>query len=208
MIYFPKLNIHTETLSILLVGVGGQGTILASNVLAELGLKLGYDVKKAEVHGMSQRGGSVISHLRWGETVYSPIIAQGQADIMVAFEKLEALRFIDQLRLDGLVIINDQEIVPVTVSTSNTAYPGDELIREKIAGYTAHQYWVKGVQIAEGLGNVKTANVVLLGAMSAILGMEVEPWLEVIGSRVPAKYLALNRQAFEKGREKVNNEKN
>lgn len=206
MIDFPKLNIHTETLSILLVGVGGQGTILASNVLAELGLKLGYDVKKAEVHGMSQRGGSVISHLRWGEAVYSPIIAPGQADIMVAFEKLEALRFINQIRPGGFVLINDQEIVPVTVSTGKVGYPDDETIKERIAAYTPHQVWVKGVQIAEGLGNVKAANVVLLGAMSAMMGMDSEPWLDVIGSRVPARYLALNQQAFEKGREEVKNE--
>jgi indolepyruvate ferredoxin oxidoreductase beta subunit len=205
MIHFPKLNINTETLSILLVGVGGQGTILASNVLAELGLNLGYDVKKAEVHGMSQRGGSVISHLRWGEIVYSPIIAQGQADIMIAFEKLEALRFIDQIRPGGFVVINDQEIVPVTVSTSDVVYPNDQTIREKIAEYTPNQYWVKGVAAAEALGNAKAANVVLLGAMSAMMGMDPEPWLDVISSRVPAKYLDLNQQAFYKGREAVEN---
>lgn len=204
MIHFPKININTETLSILLVGVGGQGTILASNVLAELGLNLGYDVKKAEVHGMSQRGGSVISHLRWGETVYSPIIAQGQADIMIAFEKLEALRFIDQIRPGGFVVINDQEIVPVTVSTSDVVYPDDETIRAAIAEYTPNQYWVKGVAAAEALGNVKAANVVLLGAMSAMMGMDPQPWLDVISSRVPAKYLSLNQQAFQKGREEVN----
>lgn len=201
MINFPKISIKTETLSILLVGVGGQGTILASNVLAELGLTLGYDVKKAEIHGMSQRGGSVVSHLRWGEVVYSPIIAQGEADILISFEKLEAVRFINYLRPNGYVIVNDQEIVPVTVSSSNFVYPSDETIKQKISEFTDHQIWVNGVKIAEDLGNGKAANVVLLGTMCAMLGMEPDPWLEIIGSRVPAKYLKLNQQAFQKGRE-------
>ncbi len=201
MINFPELNLKTKPLSILLVGVGGQGTILASNVLAELGLSLGFDVKKAEVHGMSQRGGSVVSHLKWGETVHSPIIPQGEADILIAFEKLEALRYITQLKPGGFVIVNDQEIVPVTVSSGNFVYPGDAVIKETIAAKTPHQFWVNGVKIAEELGNSKAANVVLLGAMSAMMGLEAGPWLEVIGSRVPAKYLALNQAAFQKGRE-------
>lgn len=203
MINFPKLNISSKTVSILLVGVGGQGTILASNVLAELGVKLGYDVKKAEIHGMSQRGGSVVSHLRWGETVHSPIIAQGEADILISFEKLEALRYVDQVRKDGLVIVNDQSIVPVTVSSSDKVYPDTEEIKSKISEYSANQYWVDGVEIAKALGNVKAANVVLLGAMSAMMGMEPEVWLEVIESRVPAKFLELNKAAFQKGREAV-----
>ncbi|MEN8173845.1 MAG: indolepyruvate oxidoreductase subunit beta, partial [Chloroflexota bacterium] len=108
---------------LLLVGVGGQGTILASNVLAELGVRLGYDCKKAEVHGMSQRGGSVISHVRWGEQVFSPIIPNGEADILVAFEKLEAMRFANGLHAGGIVLINDYDIAPVTVSSGNGKYP-------------------------------------------------------------------------------------
>jgi indolepyruvate ferredoxin oxidoreductase beta subunit len=205
MIEFPNLTIKSDTVNFLLVGVGGQGTILASNVLAELGLASGYDVKKAEVHGMSQRGGSVISHLRWGESVYSPIIPKGEADILISFEKLEALRFIDMLRPDGLILINDYEIVPVTVSSGVSIYPTDETIRNVIQTYTNQAYWVKGVEIAESLGMTKASNVVLLGALSALLGMDADSWLQVISSRVPTKSLALNRQAFELGRQAIIN---
>jgi len=203
MISFPQLGIEHETLSFLLVGVGGQGTILASNVLAELGIALGYDVKKAEVHGMSQRGGSVISHLRWGSQVHSPIISKGEADIIVAFEKLEALRFVDQIRPDGVILVNDYEIVPVTVSSGAALYPDDESIRGSIKTFTDRNYWVKGVEIAEALGNVKVSNVVVLGALSALMGMDQEKWLSVISSRVPVKYLELNRIAFQQGRDAI-----
>lgn len=203
MISFPQLGIERETLSFLLVGVGGQGTILASNLLAELGIALGYDVKKAEVHGMSQRGGSVISHLRWGSQVHSPIISKGEADIIVAFEKLEALRFVDQIRPDGVILVNDYVIVPVTVSSGMAVYPGDESIRETINSYTHRNYWIKGVEIAEALGNVKVSNVVILGALSALMGMDPEKWLSVVASRVPIKYLDLNRTAFQQGRDAI-----
>lgn len=203
MISFPKLGIERETLSFLLVGVGGQGTILASNVLAELGIALGYDVKKAEVHGMSQRGGSVISHLRWGPQVFSPIISKGEADIIVAFEKLEALRFVDQIRPDGVILVNDYEIVPVTVSSGAAIYPDDKSIWESVNLFTDRNYWIKGVEIAEELGNVKVSNVVVLGALSALMGMDADQWLPVISSRVPVKYQELNRLAFQQGREAI-----
>lgn len=204
MFTFPKLKIDTATLSFLLVGVGGQGTILASNVLAELGMTLGYDVKKAEVHGMSQRGGSVISHLRWGEKVFSPIIARGEADIVIAYEKLEALRFVDQIRPGGLMLVNDHEIVPVTVSSGDASYPEDAQIRAEIEKYTDQQYWIKGDAIAEALGNARAANVVLLGALSALLEMPPADWLKVLETRVPQKYLKLNQEAFARGRAEIN----
>jgi indolepyruvate ferredoxin oxidoreductase beta subunit len=184
----------------LLVGVGGQGTILASDVLAEIGVRLGYDVKKAEVHGMSQRGGSVISHVRWGPQVFSPTVARGEADVLVAFEKLEAARFSDYLRPGGLALVNNQSILPITVSTGNGSYPADETLRATLAAAAGRCYWVNGLEIAEKLGNPKTANVVMLGALSALLGLEAGPWLEVIQGRVPARYAELNRQAFEAGR--------
>ncbi len=192
-----------KTTSILLCGVGGQGTILASNVLAELGLQLGYDVKKAEVHGMSQRGGSVISHVRWGERVYSPIIASGEADILVAFEKLEAARFMHELRPDGLALINDHNIAPITVSAGNAIYPKHDYIREEVDKATPNAHWVNGLGIAGELGNAKAANVVLLGALSVLLEIEPDPWLAVIEKRVPPKFIALNQQAFQRGREAV-----
>ena len=204
MISFPQLGIETDTLSIFLVGVGGQGTILASNVLAELGLLLGYDVKKAEVHGMSQRGGSVISHLRWGSRVFSPIISKGEADIVLAFENLEALRFIDHIRKNGVLLVNDHEILPVTVSSGNSVYPDGQTIRDAVKSYTKRNYWVKGVDIAKQLGNVKVSNIVILGALSALMGTDSELWLKVISSRVPSKYMEMNQAAFQQGRDAIN----
>ncbi len=187
----------------LLAGVGGQGTILASNVLAELGIALGYDAKKAEVHGMSQRGGSVVSHVSWGEQVFSPVIPDGEADILVAFEKLEAARFVGGIRHDGMVLINDHNIAPVTVSSGTGKYPTDEEIQSVFSPVTKNVFWVKGVAVADSLGNAKAANVVLLGALSKILDLEVEPWLKVIEARVPPKFVELNRKAFQAGRDAV-----
>ena len=188
---------------ILLTGVGGQGTILASNVLAELGIKLGYDSKKAEVHGMSQRGGNVVSHVSWGEEVFSPVIPDGEADILISFEKLEAIRFVGGIRRDATVLINDYEIVPVTVSSGGGEYPSDEEIKSVFASVTEKVYWLKGVEIAAELGNAKAGNVVLLGALSKILNMDADIWLEVIVARVPPKFVELNKRAFQAGRDAV-----
>jgi indolepyruvate ferredoxin oxidoreductase beta subunit len=192
-----------QALNFVLVGVGGQGTILASDVLAELGLKLGYDVKKAEVHGMSQRGGSVVSHLRWGPQVFAPVIARGEADFLVAFEKLEAVRFIDMLRPGGTVLVNDYSIMPATVNAGSAVYPQDEALQAALDSAGVKAVWIKGMEIAEALGNSKTANVVLLGALSKLLGLSTEVWNEVLEGRVPAKYLELNLKAFRAGREAV-----
>jgi indolepyruvate ferredoxin oxidoreductase beta subunit len=193
-----------KSINFVLVGVGGQGTILASDVLAELGLKLGYDVKKAEVHGMSQRGGSVISHLRWGEQVFSPIIPKGEADVLVAFEKLESVRFQDLLKPGGLMLINDYSIEPVTVNTAGIPYPADSYLQEQIAQVTDHAHWIKGIEIAESLGNTRAANVVVLGALSALLDLDPQSCDEVLQIRIPPKYLELNRKAFQAGRDAVN----
>ena len=188
-------------LNFVLVGVGGQGTILASDVLAELGLKLGYDVKKAEVHGMSQRGGSVVSHLRWGPQVFAPVIARGEADFLVAFEKLEAARFVDLLRPGGTVLVNDYAITPATVNAGSAVYPPDKALQADLAAAQARTVWIKGMEIAEGLGNAKVANVVLLGALSALMpDLPLEAWNEVLALRVPPKFLELNRKAFQAGR--------
>ena len=178
-------------LNILLTGVGGQGTILASNIVAEVGVSLGYEVKKAEVHGMSQRGGSVVSQVRWGRQVFSPIIPPGEADYLIAFEKLEALRALPYLRPGGQLIADPHAIPPVTVTSGDAHYPDDETIQAQLARVTPHVHWIPGVAIAEELGNAKAANVVLLGAFSVLLGHDPELWLEVIRQRVPAKYLAL-----------------
>ncbi len=199
MFSFPKLGIERDILNFLLVGVGGQGTILASNVLAELGMKLGYDVKKAEIHGMSQRGGSVISHLRWGQQVFSPIIGKGEADFLLAFEKLEALRFLDQIRPEGVFLVNDYKIVPVTVSSGNAVYPPNDAIIENTHQYTHNDFWVDCRGIAEDLGNVKVANVVLLGALCGLMEMEPDSWFTIIAGKVPHKSVEINRLAFQRG---------
>ncbi len=193
----------TKSMNFVLVGVGGQGTILASDLLAELGLKLGYDVKKAEVHGMSQRGGSVISHLRWGQQVFSPIIPRGEADVLVAFEKMEAVRFLDLVKPDGLVLVNDYAIEPVTVNTAGIPYPQDVYLHQQLAQVTNRVHWVKGMEIAETLGNTRAANVVVLGALSGLLDLDAQCWDDALQIRIPPKYLELNRQAFQAGRAAV-----
>jgi len=192
-----------ETVSFMLVGVGGQGTILASDVIAEVGLNLGYDVKKAEVHGMSQRGGSVNSQVRWSKKVYSPIIGKGEADILVSFEKSEVSRYMESLRPGGLVLVNDYSIVPITVSSGDASYPQDESIKEAVKRFTPNLAWIEGIRIAEELGNPKVANVVILGALSAVMGMESLTWLEAIQKRVPPKTVALNQKAFDAGRKAI-----
>ncbi len=189
-----------ETLNIALVGVGGQGTILASNVLAELGMAAGYDVKKAEVHGMSQRGGSVVSHVRWGRQVFSPIIPSGGADILVAFEKMEAARYAALLAPSGTAIINDFAIEPITVITGGAHYPGDPSIEEAFASSGAAVVWIHGARVAEELGNKFVANVVLLGALSRILGLPETEWAAVLDRRVKAAHLDINHRAFAAGR--------
>lgn len=188
-----------QPVSFLLVGVGGQGTILASDILAEVGLRLGYDVKKAEIHGMSQRGGSVLSNLRWAPQVFSPIVPRGTADVLIAFEKLEASRFAEYLRKDGIALINDYAIPPVTVSSGSSIYPEDAAIHAILNQVAGEQYWVNGIAIAEDLGNPKTANVVIIGAFSEMIGLPKDVVLEAIESRVPGKYLEINRKAFAAG---------
>ena len=192
-------NKYPEGINFLLTGVGGQGTILASNVLADLGMALGFDVKKAEIHGMSQRGGNVISYIRWGEHVYSPIITKGEADIILAFEKLEALRSIEQISPDGMILINDYAIVPVTVSSGLSVYPDDENIQESLQKFTSNTYWVKGQDIAEEIGYPKASNVVLLGALTALLAIGPKEVLKVIAARISQKYISFNEQAFDSG---------
>jgi indolepyruvate ferredoxin oxidoreductase beta subunit len=200
-----------ETISFLLAGVGGQGTILASDVLAHIGAAAGYQVKQAEVHGMSQRGGSVTSYVRWGKVVYSPLVGAGEVDVYLAFEKVEALRNLSQLRSGALALINMQAIQPITVTSGDQSYPDDNRLRTAVAQVTDRAAYVDGTATAESLGNVRAANVVLLGALSALMerekltGPELTPetWSEVIGQRVPAKYVELNRRAFQAGREAV-----
>jgi indolepyruvate ferredoxin oxidoreductase beta subunit len=200
-----------ETTNFLLAGVGGQGTILASDVLVNVGLVAGYQAKQAEVHGMSQRGGSVTSFVRWGRQVYSPLVGGGEVDVMLAFEKAEALRNLNQLRPGALALVNLAAIKPVTVTSSGQLYPDDSTLHEKIALVTKNVVYVDGEAMATEVGNIRAANVVLLGALAAMMervglsGSELtaEMWLAVITARVPPRYVELNRQAFEAGRKAV-----
>ncbi len=200
-----------ESMNFLLAGVGGQGTILASDVLVNVGLTAGYQAKQAEVHGMSQRGGSVTSFVRWGKTVHSPLVGSGEVDVLLAFEKLEALRSVGQLRSGAVALINNQVIEPLTVISGNAVYPADEHIREAFSRVTPRAEFVDGEAIAKELGNSRVANVVLLGALSALLerdqaaGAELgaEVWLKVITERVPPKHVELNRKAFQAGRDAI-----
>ena len=200
MLRFTKEEILERGLSFLLVGVGGQGTIMASNILAEAGLNLGFDVKKAEIHGMSQRGGSVISQLRWGRKIYSPIVPEGQADFLVAFEKLEAGRFSKSLIKNGIVLVNDQKLSPITVSAGSAGYPTDAFLKMEMSEKTGNIYWLDATHMAEELGNVKTANIILMGALSEFIAEGPEAWKDAIQKRVPEKSVAINFKAFEIGR--------
>jgi indolepyruvate ferredoxin oxidoreductase beta subunit len=194
----------TKTCNFLLAGVGGQGTILASNVLAEVGLAAGFDVKKSEVHGMAQRGGSVNTHVRWdSDRVFSPLIGLGEADLLLVFEEAEALRYAEYLKPGGAAIVNQHTIEPITVTSGGAHYPTEEELQAVYAGLTDRLRLVPGTAIARDLGNSRAANVVLLGALSTFLDVPAETWLEVIEAQVPARFVELNHQAFLKGREAV-----
>ena len=188
----------------LLAGVGGQGTILASNVLADVALAAGFDVKKSEVHGMAQRGGSVNTHVRWdSERVYSPLVSLGEADLLLAFEEAEALRYAGYLKAGGVAIVNQHIIQPITVTSGGAHYPTEEELRAVFAHLTSHLHLIPGTTIARELGNIRAANVVLLGALSTFLEVPTDTWLQVIEARVPPRYVDLNRQAFLRGRSAV-----
>jgi indolepyruvate ferredoxin oxidoreductase beta subunit len=190
--------------SFLLAGVGGQGTILASNVLAEVALAAGLDVKKSEVHGMAQRGGSVNTHVRWdAERVYSPLIGLGEADALLVFEEAEALRYIEYLKPGGAVVVNQHAIKPITVTSGGARYPTEEDLGKAFSRVTDRLHLVPGTAIARELGNARAANVVLLGAFSTFVDVPQETWLQVIEARVPPRYVELNRQAFLRGREAI-----
>lgn len=186
------------TTNILLCGVGGQGTLLASNLLAECAMEAGNDVKKSEIHGMAQRGGSVVSHVRFGEKIDSPVIRKGECDILLAFEQLEALRWSEFLRPNGLVICNAQNILPMSVSAGNAVYPKN--ILEKLGSLSIETISVDAIGKAKELGNQKCLNVVLLGVLARKLSnIDKDIWPKMIEKRVPAKFLELNKKAFESG---------
>jgi indolepyruvate ferredoxin oxidoreductase beta subunit len=190
-------------LDILLVGVGGQGVVLASDVLGEVALAGGYDVKKTDTLGMAQRGGSVVAHVRMGEQVASPQIPLAGADILLAFEKSEALRWLDYLSPAATIIINNQAILPLTAATGEQTYPTDEQITQALSQYTREIYPIEGPEIASEIGNQQVTNVVLLGALSIFLPFAPEGWEEVLKRQLPEKFHQLNLTAFQMGRREI-----
>lgn len=188
----------SSTKNILIVGVGGQGVILASNALSEMAMASGFDVKKNEAHGQSQRGGTVPSHVRYGTEVYSPIIGRGEADVILAFEELEGLRFAHFLKNDGRMILNRQRIYPPRVSSGLDKYPEDVISILRENGIETIE--VDALSIANRLGNPLVVSTILLGVLSKYLGFSEEEWKKVITKLVPEKYRDVNLDAFEAGR--------
>ncbi len=185
-----------NTTNIMIVGVGGQGTLLASRILGNAVIRKGYDVKLSEVHGMSQRGGSVVTYVKYGDKVHSPIIGEGEADIILAFELLEAYRALPALATGGRMIVNDQKINPMPVITGAASYPDG--IKETLAAkvdLTA----VDALSLAKEAGSIKAVNVVLIGVMAQATAIPYEDWIETVKETVPAKFLDINLKAFELG---------
>ena len=183
---------------VLLAGVGGQGTVLASEVLGEAFLLSGYDVKKSEVHGMAQRGGAVTTHLRFGPKVYSPLIEPGRADLLVAFEKIEALRFAHYLRPGGCMVVNAQEIFPPSVATGQERYPAD--VTERLAAVTDRLFLVDALAAALSLREVRAVNMVMVGAASHLLPLPEEAYERALKENLPERIVAVNVDAFRTGR--------
>jgi len=188
--------------NILMVGVGGQGVILASEIISEVMMRAGHDVKKSEVHGMAQRGGSVSSHVRFGTKVYSPLIKKGDADVLFSFELLESVRYLDFLRSDALLIVNNQKVLPPSVTLGADTYPEQlpELLRERFSRVEI----VNALDIAKQAGNARALNVAFLGALSRHFAVDENLWKDVISSMLPLKLVEVNIKAFMLGREKKN----
>ena len=185
-----------KTKNIMIVGVGGQGTLLTSRILGGIAMQAGYDVKLSEVHGMAQRGGSVVTFVRYGESVAEPIVEEGCADVIIAFERLEAKRYAHFLKKDGVMIINDQRIDPITVVTGAATYPEgiiEELQKENKV------FTVNAMEEAKKLGNSKVFNIIVLGIAAKHMDYTKEQWLQVIENTVPPKTIEINKKAFEIG---------
>ena len=183
-------------MNIMIVGVGGQGTLLASRILGNIVIEEGYDVKVSEVHGMSQRGGSVVTYVKFGDKVYSPIIDKGEADIILAFEMLEAYRALPYLKKGGKIIVNNQEMNPMPVITGMMEYPKN--IKEKLDD-VVNLECVEALKLATEAGNIKTVNVVLIGVLAKSTNIKYEKWIEILKKIVPAKLLDVNLKAFDLG---------
>ena len=188
-----------QTVNIMIVGVGGQGSLLASRILGGLLVNEGYDVKVSEVHGMSQRGGSVVTYVRYGDKVYSPVVSDGEADYIVSFETLEAARYAKCLRSSGKIIVNTQTIDPMPVITGSAEYPYGVLEELKAKGVDIDG--IDALSLAESAGNVKSVNLVLMGRLAKYLGIAIEKWEAAIKETVKPEFLEVNLKAFRAGYE-------
>lgn len=186
------------TKNIMIVGVGGQGSLLASKLLGHLLLTEGYDVKVSEVHGMSQRGGSVVTYVRFGDKVYSPIIDKGEADFIVSFEKLEAARYVEYLKPDGRIVTNTQEVDPMPVITGAMEYPADLVEKMESLGIAVDA--MDCLSLADQVGSSKAVNIVLMGRLSKYFDIPEEKWQQAIADCVPEKFVDVNLKAFALGR--------
>ncbi len=194
------MNAAAKVTNILTVGVGGQGVILASDIVAAVMVRAGHDVKKSEVHGMAQRGGSVTSHVRFGPKVYSPIIRKGEADILFSFEQLETLRYLDFLNDTSVILVNNQKILPPSVAMGKDSYPADipERLKERYHRFTL----VNALDAAREAGSSRAVNTALIGALSNCFAIEECLWQETIASMLPAKLIELNLRSFDLGRKR------
>ena len=186
-----------KTTSIMIVGVGGQGSLLASKLLGRLLMDEGYDVKVSEVHGMSQRGGSVVTYVRYGEKVYSPIITEGEADIIISFEKLEAARYAKYLKKDGLIVVNTQQIDPMPVIIGAAQYPVDVLDELTAKGLNIEA--LDALTLAEQAGSSKAVNIVLMGKAAKQFNIPYERWIKAIENTVAERFVEMNKKAFDLG---------
>lgn len=186
-----------DTTSVVMVGVGGQGILLATQIAARAALANGHDVKTNEVHGMAQRGGSVVAQIRFGDRVFSPLVPEGSAQVLASLERIEALRFASYLAPDGLAVVSSQAIIPVTVSSGQAEYPADAEDRLR-AGFKRLVY-LDAIGVAEKLCDARVANVILLGAMSSALDLPRECWIEAISQCVKPAYREINLRAFDEG---------
>jgi indolepyruvate ferredoxin oxidoreductase beta subunit len=192
-------------INMLIVGVGGQGVILASDTVAEIGMNNGYDVKKSDSIGMAQRGGSVVSHVRWGERVFSPMNKRGEVDFLVGFEKLEAARWAYYLKPEGVAIVSDVEVPPVSLISSKQSYPASEELMKAIGTYTANIYTIPATRICEEAGNSRALNMVLIGALSVFLGLDESVWSEDITGRLRKDFVESSLRAFSMGAAEARN---
>jgi len=188
---------------VLVTGVGGQGVVLASDIMGEAALAAGYDVKKTDTLGMAQRGGSVVSNVRIGQRVWSPLIKEGDVDILVAFEKLEAARWVNHLRPGAIAIVNEHELPPLSVNLGKERYPSDEEIIDILRQRSDRIYPVKGTSYARELGNIRTLNMFMLGCASLFLPLKVQIWKDTITQHLPADIRQINITAFDKGRKEI-----